>query len=32
MSDKKKENKVRTDEEIVQFYNQILDGEMRYFI
>lgn len=32
MPDKKKENKVRTDEEIVQFYNQILDGEMRYFI
>ena len=28
----KKENKVRTDEEIVRFYNQILDGEMRYFI
>lgn len=32
MPDKKKENKVRTDEEIVRFYNQILDGEMRYFI
>ena len=32
MSDNKKKTNGRTDEELTQFYNQILDGEMRYFI